>query len=508
MTTSLLETWAEWSSTLQLSAVPDRILQRARLQHLSTAGAVHTSLAAGDAYGLGLGKGKEPALGSKRKVSAPQALRYHAGNAAAWDYCDQILWGPSGPGAVCAPWSAAHESTLGELLLGTVVANEIAGRVGAAGLLNPNSATGWTGLQSVAAAAAVSRLRGLDAPTTADALALALSDGGSASAAGLGQSHHVRARVAANAVLSGVRAVDAAADGIQGPRGLLDTDSWYEALGCPVVLRHVFDGLGQAWMSDTLWFKLSPGNAWHNVAFQALEEIHFRHMKAADKRLRPDQWTEAIVRVPWPVWAADERASVDRDGLTWSLQAAYATHSFTHELGAEEMGRAFWAEKGHEVQDLASRIRVEHAWEHTVGAVIALMDHGGGILSGLSLGQLKHAAGAFRTALPESEAPTGVDLLELGKLHRFAGGVPAGDFDPAAFRYTLPMDVKVHTTRGGFWPETRSIPEGSPGWDWEDTLARVQDKFGHGDEARKGRAAELLLRDLDSSAMDFVKALG
>ncbi|HJN78309.1 MAG TPA: MmgE/PrpD family protein [Myxococcota bacterium] len=505
MTTSLLATWAEWSTSLQLGDVPERVLERARLQHLSTAGAVHTSLAAGQALGLGLGRGKEPALASGRRVGQKQALRYHAGNAAAWDCCDQILWGPAGPGSVCGTWSSAREHTLGELLLATVIANELSARVGAAGLLAPNSATGWTGLQAVAAAAAIARLRGSSAETTANALALSLSDGGCASTAGLATSHHVRARVAANAVVAGASAVDAASDGIAGPVSLLDTDAWYQALGCPVVLRHVFGGLGTAWLTDTLWFKLTAGSPWHNVAMQALEEIHSRHIRAADKRLRPDQWTEAVIRVSLPVWAADQVASVDREGLTWSLRAAYATSSRAHQLGPREFGESFWAEEGGDIAELAGRIRVEHAWEHTVAAIRGLAEQG--ILGGLTLGQLKHAAGAFRTALPGPETPAGADLLELAKLGPLAGGLSAGAFDPRAFRYVLPMDVKVHTTRGGFWPETRSLPEGSPGWNWEDTLARVQAKFAGGDPARTELAQELLTRSTESSAEDFVSAL-
>jgi len=503
LTTDVLNSWASWAANLNVGAIPDRVLQRARLQHLSTAGALHTTLAAGQSLGLGLGRGKVPVVGSKRKVGAAQALRYHAGNAAAWDYNDQLLWGSASAG-VCATWGEAAEANLGELLAATVAANELAGRVGAAGLLNPHSATSWTAPQALGSAVAIAKLRGLDASDTADAMALALSQGGVAS--GLASSPVVRARVAGSAAVSGLDAVNAAGEGIAGPRALLDDDRFFQALGCPVVLRNVFDQVGSAWLSEALWFKLTPGNPWHNVAFQALETIHDRHMRAADKRLRPDQWTHAEIRVPWPVWAAE--AEVGREQLTWSLRTAYAVHSFTHQLSAEELGEAFWAERGHEVAELASKIQVVHAWEHTIDALVGLLDHSGGLLGGLSISQLKHALGAFRTALPDPGPPVGAELLELGKLHRFAGGVPAASFDAAAFRYVLPMDVKVHTTRGGFWPETRSLPEGSPGWDWEDTLSRVQAKFGAGDPERAERGAQLLLQDLDSGASGFVTALG
>ena len=39
-------------------------------------------------------------------------------------------------------------------------------------------------------------------------------------------------------------------------------------------------------------------------------------------------------------------------------------------------------------------------------------------------------------------------------------------------------EVKLFTTRGGSWPERRTIPEGSPGWSWGDTVGRVLDRHG------------------------------
>ncbi|MCP4806989.1 MAG: MmgE/PrpD family protein [Proteobacteria bacterium] len=512
---SVLSDQARWAASVTFDQLPDDVVQRARLQHLSIAGAVRFSSATPlGAQLLGSSRGKERLVGSPKKTNKRAALRFHAGMAAAWDHQDHILWGPVGPGSVCATWSEASGHTLGELLTATVVANEISARLGASGLLAPGSGLGWGGLQAVAAAAATAKLRGLDATRFAHALALSLAGSSAAALTGLARSPLTRALASAEPVVAGVEAVDLAQAGGTGPLDLLDGDGWQKALGCPVPLHAAFSGLGTTWLTRTIAYSLTPGCLHHKVAFQALVEILDRHMRAADKRLRPDQWTECVIRVPWPTWSMEHMSGVGADSFSWSLKSAYAAYALTHELGATEVDPAFWADRRDDLRELMGKIRVEHAWEHSATALTSLFELGGPLLSGVGLPQLKHAMGAFKTTLPAPDAPHATDLMALAKARpdKLLGGLGrhAGDlssFDTSAWRYVLPIDVKIHTTRGGFWPERRDTLEGAPGWDHANTVERVQEKFAAGDADRVSRSALLLVSDGSSDASEFVAAL-
>jgi hypothetical protein len=56
-------------------------------------------------------------------------------------------------------------------------------------------------------------------------------------------------------------------------------------------------------------------------------------------------------------------------------------------------------------------------------------------------------------------------------------------------QFSCDTEVKLFTTRGGSWPERRAVPEGSPGWSWQDTVERVLARHGAPDADALLRAA-------------------
>ena len=97
-----------------------------------------------------------------KRTSAHAAARVHSARAAWTDRLDHMLGGPTGVGSVTAAWSASKGSSLGDLLTATVVANEVAGRVGAALMLGPHYGAGAGWVYASSAAIASGRLMGLD----------------------------------------------------------------------------------------------------------------------------------------------------------------------------------------------------------------------------------------------------------------------------------------------------------------------------------------------------------
>ena len=85
---------------------------------------------------------------------------------------------------------------------------------------------------------------------------------------------------------------------------------------------------------------------------------------------------------------------------------------------------------------------------------------------------------------------------------------PQGDLstiDLQAFRFTLPVDLRLSTTRGGFWPETRIVPEGGAGESLEQLSTRAENKFAAGSSEHAERAAKV--RTFSGTGQEFLALL-
>jgi hypothetical protein len=490
------QTLAQWALDLRADQVPADVLQRARLQQLSCAGALRAAagLPLAKALATGAPRGKFPVIGRGKKSSQRAALRTHATLLGALDYGDSLLWVSSSTAACTAAWALAGEHSAAELDLAIVAANEVSGRIGLAGMLAPSSGPAWLSTQAAASAIVAGRLKGLDASELAHALALALG----CVAKGLSPTMAARGLATAAAVQAGLDAVDLAQGGAQGDLELLDREQgFYGAHGCQTPLRTAFAGLGQSWLTHTLSLKLRPGSLFSATATDALVEILGRHVRAADKRLRPDQWTDCRVRCAWPTWAMQSAAATGLPGLTWNLSSLFGVLGKGHEIGAEQLTHDWWQEELPAIEQIASTVRVEHHWAHTLQAGQALIEQLGPLFSELSISDLQAAFARIGAGGPKMASPVSKSELMALVKSRPSGLLglmkrPQGDLstiDLQAFRFTLPVDLRLSTTRGGFWPETRIVPEGGAGESLEQLNTRAEKKFAAGSPEHAERAA-------------------
>ncbi len=512
---------AQWSTDLGASDVPDDVLHRARLQHLSTAGAVRASAGRPLAAWLVKGSrpgGRTPVLGASRKaLSRPDAVRYHAALASLLVY-DDALFGAHPSAGVATSWAHATKASLNDLLIATVAANEITARIGLATLLGSawGRSAGWA--PAVASAVVASRLQGLDARTTAHALALALHAPRTLPWGSLLKGP-ARGLALSAPALDGLEAVSLAMAGAHGSLDTLDDRQGFFFRASPLPLRSAFTGLGQAWLTRTLAYKLMPGATHIQVPVQAVREILRRHIKAAEKRLRVDQWDRVELGVDGTTFALDQVAALQpgiRPGpLPYSLARAIGALGIHCEFGTEQLDPDWLSARTEVISGLARKVEVFHDWRATERWVEHLLETAAPLFSGVKPTELRAAS---RRILADNGvslgSPNPHEIFEVlkrrpdrvfSRLGRGSGDL--ADMDMSAFRHVHQTEVKLYTTRGGWWPERRDTAEGAPGWAWEATVAGVMDKNAQGSPERRELATALLDTDGAESGHDWVGSL-
>lgn len=518
---TILQRLARWARDLEFNQLPPSVVLRARLQHLSTAGAVRA--VRGRAVATALSRTSRGGGSTSRvtggAASVREAVRLHAGLAGWLSYDDTLFLGhPTGAAAVAA-WAAAEGRSLGDLLTATVVANEISGRLGASLALGPGGSHASAPVQAAAVAAALGWLQGLDADDLAHALAIALAAPPLVPLSTLLGGGMARALATSAPAVVGVDAIAQARAGVKGALDLLDARDGLLGAHAWVPLRNAFTGLGSAWLTDTIAFSLHPASVWHQTSIQGVAEILRRHVKASDKRLRLDQLERIEIRSSVLSWgleqAAAEHPGLDPAAIPTSARRAIGALLVAYEYGPAQLDPAWLAANQDEVAEAARRVEVSHDWRHTLRFVDHVVDVAAPLLAGVTLSELisagQQARRAFGLTLPP---PGGAELLAvlqarpdrvLDRLKHASGDLASARL--REWQFVFPAEVKLFTVRGGSWPEERVIPEGSPGWAWNQTVAGVLAKYAAGAADADERGRKLLEAAEAQPAGEWVGAL-
>lgn len=236
-----------WAASLRPEDLPASVRERAELQALS--------IAAGRAAGE-----EAAAPFAAAAPDGPVGDVYRSAVASiVHDWDDYLFMGHTGHSAV--PAAAAFAADAERALLAQVAANEVAGRLGAALFLGPHNGQFWASIHCASAALAASVGLGLDAESTAHALAIALYQPPYGMWPGF-MGPQSKLLTAAEPAAVGARAALLAADGVTGaldviehPRGVLASLSFAPRPA-------MFGGLGRVWLTDTLAYKRLPGCAY------------------------------------------------------------------------------------------------------------------------------------------------------------------------------------------------------------------------------------------------------
>jgi len=492
MKRSPLHSLAGWASGLRLDQVPQRVRERAKDQILSILAAVYSGWDSdiGPALAQTFGttaSGPAKIIPTGMPASVASAAQVMSSWSMALDFDDVMLGGHTGHSSVLVPLAVGSTGAYSgaELLLAQIVANELSARINMTCALSSTRGQMATHLHLVGAAAARAKLEGVDDPTFAEALGLALSYPSQALfPAFLGSD--AKALCAALPVRAGWEAVEAARAGLRCSADILQDPRGFFATASRAPITEFLGGLGERWHTETNSFKIYPACGYLCAALDATLEITIEHDLTPDDvasvKVYGSLFTVGMDAHSRPyLIGKDSRTST----LTFSTPFTIASAIIAREFTPAQLKRPWISDS--KVWELAARVSTCHDLDLTLAALTADIPIGA----------------ALHCASPRQAAAFGWKITgaAFGRRGRFRPATfkllaaliaGAGNNLPLTFEHsTKPMGarVEIRTFDGRLLSNTVQIPKGFAGAATTDGGVRglMREKFFACSESSIGR---------------------
>ncbi len=367
---------ARWVSELRYEDIPGRVIDKARLQILNILAATVSGKyceALKPTVSLAFPPGDATVIQAGGKTDAAHAAFMNALYSMTFDFDDYLFMGHTGHSSVLAPLALAEERdlTLKDVLLAQVAANEVEGRLGASVLFGPHNGQMWSYIHAVGAATASSKMLGLSKEQTASAIALSLYQPNYALYPGFmhGDSKLFTAAVP---ILSGMLYAGFARAGMRGNAGILDVEHGFLSHFSYVPLPHLFSGLGDWWVTDTIAFKPYPGCAYIDTTIDCIYGIMAQYLqdKKAPLALSDIKHVDVFANILTVGMTALSEMYDDRTlnpvNINFSIPKSAAIALIHHALGPEHLGASMLSKHAGDIRSLAEKVTLHHDWRYTL----------------------------------------------------------------------------------------------------------------------------------------------
>jgi 2-methylcitrate dehydratase PrpD len=489
---------ATWISGLRLEDIPPRVQTKVRHQTLNMLAAAMAGIGSGVGRRLveafPVSGGKAWSLPRGRAYSLDEAIILGASLTMTLDYDDYLVFGHTGHSAVIASLVLGdlENKSLSEVIPAMVVANEIAGRLGAATVLGPRNGQMWSYIHLAGGAAAASHILGLDEERTAHALALAFYQPVLPLYPGF-MAGESKVLTAASPTLLGVHAALLARAGVQGNPGILEGEGGFLDELSFVPAPFFLSGWGRAWVSDSLAYKPYPGCAYLDTTLDAWEEIRNQVQSQGGGPLSHEDIEEILVEASLLTMGMDDlsRAYGGSNPLApvninFSIATSLALAILDSRLTPGALEPSYLEAHRDIILGLASRIKLVHDWRATY-ELLETLDRTmniAAVFSNFRPAQLL----ALRSELKKSLGNTAFGLRDIrealsalpiswkksliripwhmllaafkrSRLHDF----DLGEVDMEELRLPFPSHLTLRLRGGKSYSARCSIPRGAPG---------------------------------------------
>ena len=461
---------ADFASSLRYEDIPQRVHDRTKAQFLSVLAAIgagrHSegTIAAIDTART-WGSGDEATvLLTGEQLPRHNAIFANACASVSFDFDDYLFAGHTGHSAVCASlaYGEAHGASGRDVLTAAAVANEVGGRLGAALLFGPQNGQMWSYIHVLEAACIASRFLGLDAARTAHAIGIAFTQPPyPLMPAFMGPDSKLL--IPASTTVDGCRAAELAARGWTGNTSILEDNQGFLRKFNENNLGWILSGFGDAWLSDTLTYKVVPGCAYVDTAVDAFADIMRAFERDNGRPLSADDVEHVGVRCGLftsgmegfsKTYRSDER--LEPISVNFSVALSFGLMVAAGRLAPEFLSHKYLDADRESIESTAAKVTVEHDAAIDARSSVASASKG----------------------------------FELGRV------LSAKTLDGVSFEgyvMAFPADVTLRTSDGRSYGSSADVPLGGAGRTWEETLPLVRQKFLSnfaGDEARANAALD------------------
>ena len=445
---------ADWSSTLRYEDIPERLHAKTKAQILSVLGAIHAGRhSEGAMSGIEVARSWGGPAESTVFIGGGGLPRHNAIFAntcasVAFDFDDYLCFGHTGHSAVCASFAYGElERSSGKDVLASItVANEVGGRLGGALLLGPQNGQMWSYIHLLEGACVAGRSLGLDPGRMANAIGVAFTQPPyPLMPAFMGPDSKLL--IPATTTIDGCRASELAARGWTGNQSILEDRQGFLRRFNEQNFGWMLSGLGEAWVTDSLCYKVVPGCAYIDTAVDAFTEI-CRRFEADDGR-RPvaDDVEEINVRCGLLTSGMEGFAQTYRSverlepiSINFSVALSFGLMLHAGDLGPSYLSHKYLDANRDAIEAVAAKVHLAHDAEMDKRA-----------------SEVGERGGASVRSLLASQTLAGQSFEE--------------------YVMTFPTEVTLRTGGGREYTQLQDIPLGGAGRPWAETVELVRDKF-------------------------------
>ncbi|MHA1150879.1 MAG: MmgE/PrpD family protein [Promethearchaeota archaeon] len=291
---TIIERFAEFASNTEFEDIPERVIDKVKLQIITSLTASKFSEWHPEALKIYKAE-KNRATPNKtstvialnEQLSAEEAAVVNASYAMSLDFDDYMLMGHMNYSSVLTSLAFLEEKkgTLKDLLVTATVSNEVMGRLSLSCFFGPLNGQMWSYIHNLGAATAVGKVKNFNTKQMKNAMALALYQPNFCLVPGF-WNEGSKLLTSATPLRAGIQAALYAEQGLEGPKNIIEGELGFFHFFSFHPIKEFTGDLGNAWLSDTLSYKRYPGTSYIggpvDSALNALRKLGIKIIEDVD----------------------------------------------------------------------------------------------------------------------------------------------------------------------------------------------------------------------------------
>ncbi len=387
----IAEEIAEWIKNISFNDIPERVITKTKTQILNNIAASFSGLFAKGAVGaietsrrIFREDGRSTIFPTGEKTSPARALFVNSSMSMAFDYDDYLFLGHTGHSAVFCSLALGEETGANgkEVLISTVIANEIAGRLGASVVLGPHNGQLWSFIHAFAGACAAGRLLGLTEGQLRNAIGIALYQPNFPLFPGF-MGPDSKLLTASVPAITGLLSAYLARDGLTGSHSIIEHPRGFLRYFSFEPLKFMLSGLGKSWVTESIAFKIYPGCAYIDTTMDALFKTLDEVENVRGKRITPEDVDRVIVEANLLTAGMDtisrefiNQKRIEAININFSIPYNVAIGIMAHRLTPIELSQDELDKNADTIRSLAKRVVLKHNPKMTLKVIESFIESG------------------------------------------------------------------------------------------------------------------------------------